>query len=76
MTDERIRILVVDDDPELLDTLREYLENLENRYVVETAVHGSEALLLVARARPDVVILDVEYRLTFAARAGTLLNPG
>ncbi len=27
MTDERIRILVVDDDPELLNTLREYLEN-------------------------------------------------
>jgi CheY-like chemotaxis protein len=60
VTDERIRILVVDDDPDLLDTLREYLENLGNRYVVETAAQGSEALLMVARARPHVVILDVE----------------
>ena len=60
MTDERIRILVVDDDPELLDTLREYLEKLGNRYVVETAARGSEALWMVARARPDLVILDVE----------------
>ena len=59
VTDERIRILVVDDDPELLDTLREYLENLGNRYVVETAARGSEALWMVARARP-LVNLDVE----------------
>ena len=60
MTDERIRILLVDDDPELLDTVREYLENPGNRYVVETATRGSEALWMVARARPHVVILDVE----------------
>jgi CheY-like chemotaxis protein len=60
VTDERIRILVVDDDPELLDTLREYLATLGNRYVVETAARGSEALWMVARARPDLVILDVE----------------
>ena len=60
MTDERIRILVVDDDPQLLDTLREYLDNLGNRYIVETATRGSEALRMVARARPHVVILDVE----------------
>ena len=60
MTDERIRILVVDDDPALLDTLREYLENLGSRYIVETAGLGSEALWMVARARPHVVILDVE----------------
>jgi DNA-binding response OmpR family regulator len=60
VTDERIRILVVDDDPALLDTVREYLENPRNRYVVETASRGSEALWMVARARPHVVILDVE----------------
>jgi len=60
MTDERIRILVVDDDPALLDTLREYLENLGHRYVVETAARGIEALEMVARARPHLVILDVE----------------
>ena len=42
MIDERIRILVVDDDPEFLDTLREYLENLGNRYVIETAARGAK----------------------------------
>ena len=60
VTDERIRILVVDDELELLDTLREYLENLGNHYVVETAARRSEALWMVARARPHLVILDVE----------------
>jgi DNA-binding response OmpR family regulator len=59
VTDERTRILVVDDDPELLDTLREYLEDLGDRYVVETAARGIEALEMVARARPHLVILDV-----------------
>ena len=43
VTDERIRVLVVHDDLELLDTLREYLENLGNHYVVEAAARGSEA---------------------------------
>ena len=60
MTDGQIRILVVDDDTALLDTIREYLESPGNRYVVETATRGGEALKLVARARPHVVILDVE----------------
>jgi CheY-like chemotaxis protein len=60
VTDGLIRILVVDDDPALLDTIREYLEGPGNRYVVETATRGGEALKLVARARPHVVILDVE----------------
>ena len=60
MTDGQIRILVVDDDPALLDTIREYLESPGNRYVIETATRGSEALKLAARARPHVVILDVE----------------
>ena len=60
MTDEQTRILIVDDDPDLLDTLREYLEDLGNSYVVETAARGIEALEMVARARPHLVILDVE----------------
>ena len=59
MTDGQIRILVVDDDPALLDTIREYLESPGNRYVVETAARGSAALWMVARARPHVVILRI-----------------
>jgi len=60
VTHEHARILIVDDDPDLLDTLREYLEDLGDGYVVETAARGIEALEMVARARPHLVILDVE----------------
>jgi DNA-binding response OmpR family regulator len=60
VTGERIRILAVDDDPALLDTLREYLARPGGRYVVETATRGIEALELVERERPHLVILDVE----------------
>jgi len=60
VTDEQTRILIVDDDLDLLDTLREYLEDLGDGYVVETAARGIEALEMVARARPHLVILDVE----------------
>src|SRR2546427_1281295 len=60
VTDEQTRILIVDDAPDLLDTLREYLEGFGDGYVVETAARGIEALEMVARARPHLVILDVE----------------
>ena len=54
MTDEPTRILIVDDDPDLLDTLREYLEDLGDRYVVETAARGIEALEMVEIGRAHV----------------------
>ncbi len=51
------RILVVDDERELLEGLEEYLA--ENRYEVTTAIDG-EAGLAAARANPpDLVLLDI-----------------
>lgn len=51
------KILLVDDDPTLLSFLSEYLQN--NDFVVHTAPGGVEALRLVYRERPDLVVLDV-----------------
>jgi DNA-binding response OmpR family regulator len=51
------RILVVDDEPGLLDVLQEHLVNC--RYHVETALNGEAALAAIARAHPDVVLLDL-----------------
>ena len=45
------RILLVDDEPGLLDSLREYLSNRGHH--VETALNGEAALAAIARARPD-----------------------
>jgi two-component system, OmpR family, KDP operon response regulator KdpE len=51
------RVLVVDDEPQILRTLR---TNLQARgYDVETATDGESALAKAARTHPDVVILDL-----------------
>jgi CheY-like chemotaxis protein len=51
------RILVVDDDEAILDSLRRALE-LE-AYHVMTAVDGASALRSVAESEPDAVVLDI-----------------
>lgn len=51
------RILVIEDDVELLEGLKDNLE-IEG-YQVETAADGHVGLMQVARSRPDVIILDV-----------------
>lgn len=57
MTLPRIRILVVDDEPQIVRALR---INLNVRgYEVATAATGSEALRLAATFRPEIVLLDL-----------------
>ncbi len=51
------RVLVVDDDPEILEVASAILREYE--YVVETAVNGAEALERVKHARFDAVVLDL-----------------
>jgi CheY-like chemotaxis protein len=50
------RILVVDDEAELAEVVCEYLRD---RYEVETAASGPEAVAAFRRRRPDAVFLDV-----------------
>jgi DNA-binding response OmpR family regulator len=51
-------ILIVDDEPPILDLVRFTLEDADVR-VVE-ASDGAEALLLARRIKPDLVLLDVQ----------------
>jgi len=51
------RILIVDDELELLDMLTTYF--LGSNYEVDTATNGTDALAAVARQRPNVVLLDI-----------------
>jgi two-component system OmpR family response regulator len=53
----RRTILVVDDEPKLVQTVREYLEH--DGYRVETAADGREALQRFYAVRPDLVVLDL-----------------
>jgi DNA-binding response OmpR family regulator len=50
-------ILVVDDDPGILDAVAELLR-IEG-YDVETAANGADALEAIARSRPALVLLDM-----------------
>jgi len=50
-------VLVVDDDPDVLEAVGDALELAG--YRVALAPHGVEALARVASARPDVVLLDL-----------------
>ncbi len=51
------RILVVDDDPIYVKSTQVILES--HGYHVDIAQDGSEALAIMERERPDLVILDV-----------------
>ena len=52
-----MRVLVVDDDPAVRESLRRSL--VFNGYQVELAADGEQALRAVADSRPDAVVLDV-----------------
>ncbi|MDD3589635.1 MAG: response regulator transcription factor [Thermoguttaceae bacterium] len=53
----RKQILVVDDDPEIVESIRLALETFG--YDVETAADGSTGLALAEMRRPDLMILDM-----------------
>jgi two-component system, OmpR family, response regulator MprA len=51
------RLLVVDDDPDVRDSLERALRYAG--YTVTTAVHGADALTALARSPVDLVVMDV-----------------
>ena len=53
----RKKILLVDDDPKVLEMIRLRLE--ESNYKVITASNGREALNELTREKPDAVLLDI-----------------
>ena len=50
-------VLIVDDEPEILRLVRDYLERAG--FVVVTAANGTDALREFSRRRPDLVVLDL-----------------
>jgi len=51
------RILVVDDDPEIIELFTEVLER-DGRFEVRTAACGYDAGILTQQFRPDLIVLD------------------
>lgn len=50
-------ILVVDDDPKMIELVKSHLE--KSGYAVETAADGVSGLALATRTTPDLVVLDI-----------------
>ncbi len=54
---DKTKILVIDDEPNIVQTLQDRLEM--NEYNVRTAGNGREGLDKIEQDKPDVVLLDV-----------------
>ena len=54
---EQERILIVDDDPDITETMKVVLEN--SGYKVDCAANGGEAKEQIKTFKPNLIILDV-----------------
>jgi len=54
---ENPKILIIDDDPDLVESIRITLE--ANNYQVFSAGNGTDGLKMVKEVNPDLIILDV-----------------
>jgi DNA-binding NarL/FixJ family response regulator len=54
-----IRILLVDDDPDFLRSIRQFLEVDQRTEVVGSLRSSREALEEVSRLQPDLVLMDI-----------------
>ena len=71
---QSLEILLVDDHPLIRKLLREIIESYDDLSVVGEAVNGEEAVLLAARLKPDVVILDIHLPILSGITASTLIK--
>ncbi len=53
-----IKLLVVDDEPEICDFLKSFFEDRD--FEVQTSLSGEEALRVVETFRPQVMLLDIK----------------
>ncbi|MEM8952116.1 MAG: response regulator transcription factor, partial [Pseudomonadota bacterium] len=56
---ERIRVLLADDHPLVLEGIRACLEAFAHIDVVATAANGKDALALARELQPNIVVLDI-----------------
>lgn len=59
LSDQKIRILLVDDHPLVRQGLRMFIELQEDMQVVGEASTGAQAVELAAHLQPDVILLDL-----------------
>ena len=69
-----IEILLVDDHPHVRQALRELIATHEDLTIVAEAANGEQAVLLAAKFKPAVVIIDVHLPVLNGVPATTLIK--
>lgn len=54
---DKIKVLIVDDEPDIVQTLQDRLEM--NGYCITTACNGKEGFERAIQEKPDIILLDV-----------------
>ncbi len=54
------RVLIVDDNPQVLQDLRLFLETTGEVDIIGEASNGQEAVNLAHKLKPDVIVMDLE----------------
>ena len=57
--DKSVRVLLADDNRDLIEVLKAYIISQDDMELVGVAYHGKEALDIIYQESPDVVILDI-----------------
>ncbi|MEE8358005.1 MAG: response regulator [Candidatus Hydrothermarchaeales archaeon] len=53
------RVLIVDDDPDIIYSVKSGLEDIDPSFVVTGAGGGEECLELLKTERPDLILMDI-----------------
>ena len=60
MNDKKIKVLIVDDSPSILDLLSFILSSDPQIEVIGTAKNGSKALKMLEKISPDLIVMDID----------------
>jgi DNA-binding NarL/FixJ family response regulator len=71
-----VRILLVDDQPAYLNAMTSVVQATPSFVVVGEASSGEESLVVAARERPDLVLMDVNLPEMDGVQATRLLRAG
>lgn len=56
---ENIKVCIVDDNKELTNLLKNYINSQEGMEVVDIAFNGQDCLKMIDQLKPDVLLLDI-----------------
>lgn len=59
MFPERKKVLIIDDERDIVEFIRGALESMDQGFLIETAGDGYEALIKVGDFKPELLVLDI-----------------